>query len=106
MTRKTRNDDDFSDIEEIEKELEKSSGMTARNRRKKERVAKIVFIIHAIIGFSKLLAVCSIVYSTIVVIKQLEGLTPKILIIPQVLLAAYFAIDAFVTTSNSKRSKK
>ena len=106
MAKNIKVKDEYDEIEELERSLERSTGMTARNRRKKERVAKIATVIRGIIGFSKLLAVCSIVYSTIIVINQLEGLTPKILILPQVLLATYFAIDAFVTTSNVKRSKK
>lgn len=106
MAKNIKIKDEYDEIEEIEKDLKEKTGVNARNNRKKELVARIVYIIRAIIGFSKLLAVCSIVYSTIVVVKQTEGLTPKILILPQVLLAAYFAIDAFVTTSNSKRSKE
>ena len=98
--------DEYDEIAEIEKSLEDSTGITARNRRKKERVARIATIIRGIIGFSKLLAVCSIVYSSIVIIDHIEGLVPKILILPQILLATYFAVDAFVTTSNAKRSKK
>lgn len=98
--------DEYDEIEELEKSLEKSTGLTARRKKREAKVQMIATIIRGIIGFCKLLAVCSIVYSTIVVINQLEGLTPKILILPQILLAAYFAIDAFVTTSNAKRSKK
>lgn len=98
--------DEYDEIAEIDAQLSESTGLNAKNKRKKARVAAIVTVIRGIIGFSKLLAVCSIVYSSFVIITGTEGLTPKILILPQALLAAYFAIDAFVTTSNAKRSKK
>ena len=98
--------DEYDEIAELDAQLAESTGLNAKNKRKKARIAAIVSVIRGIIGFSKLLAVSSIVYSTFVIVTGTEGLVPKILVLPQALLAAYFAIDAFVTTSNAKRSKK
>lgn len=56
---------------------------------------------YAIIGFGRLLAVASIIYTTVVILEGTDGLTPKLLVAPQAILASYIAIKAFVI----KRSK-
>lgn len=49
----------------------------------------------AIIGVSQLVAVASIAYSSTVIVMGVAGYLPKVLIIPQVLLAAVIAINKF-----------
>lgn len=98
--------DEYDEIAELDTQLTESTGLNTKNKRRKARIETIATVIRGIIGFSKLLAVCSIVYSTFVILSFTGELITKILILPQVLLAAFFAIDAFVTASNNKRSKK
>lgn len=98
--------DEYDEIAELDAQLAESTSLNAKKKRRKTRIEAIATAIRGIIGFSKLLAVCSIVYSTFVVLSFTGELITKILILPQVLLAAFFAIDAFITASNNKRSKK
>lgn len=50
---------------------------------------------YAIIGLCRLLAVVSIIYSTVVIAQGVDDIIPKILITPQAILAAIMAIKAF-----------
>lgn len=50
---------------------------------------------YAIIGLCRLLAVVSIIYSTVVIVQGVDDIIPKILIAPQAILAAIMAIKAF-----------
>lgn len=98
--------DEYDEIAEIDAQLSETSGLNAKNKRKKARIDNIHTAFRGIIGFSKLLAVCSIVYSTYIILMNLDGVATKVLLIPQALLAAYYSIDAFVKSNNFKRSKR
>ena len=50
----------------------------------------------AIIGIGKLFAVCSIVYSTSVIVLGTEGVMPLIMLIPQALLAVLMLGKQFI----------
>lgn len=97
--------DEYDEIAELEKQLEKTEPYRSKKQAVQKRKDLLFTLTHGIIGSCRLLVVCSIIYSSLVVLNGMEGLIPRILIIPQALLAAFFTVEAFIN-SNIKRSKK
>lgn len=50
---------------------------------------------YSIIGLCKLFAVVSIAYSSIIIINGMDDLNSKIMVVPQIVLAASMLINAF-----------
>lgn len=90
-----KKNNNFDDIDEMEMELEKTTGKRKIERKPINWKGIFQTIKRVIMGICKLLAVASIVCSTYIILNSDCQVILKWTLVPQIGLAAYISIKAF-----------